>query len=94
MPKCIHTVEPIDAGTVTVRRQPFKFLSPVYKLSYTNAYGARECILVVSRTSFAVHAMARRVLGMHGCYDFTVGRYHGAKEPEPARSRSHRSRNA
>ncbi len=92
-PSSMHTIDPSAGHRVAVKRQPHAFLNPAYKLSYTNICGERECIIVIARTTFAVESMARRVLGIHGCYDFVVGRYRGAREPEPAPSRSQRTRN-
>ena len=91
MPKCMHTVEAIDAHKVEVHRQPYEYLCPAYKLSYTDASGDRKCIVVIARTSFAVRAMAKRVLGKQGCSDFTVGRYLGSRHPAPSRNRQRKA---
>ncbi len=91
MPKSIHTVDPIDVSSVSVRRQPYKFLSPAYKLSYTNIVGERECVIVIARTSFAVESMARRILGIQGCSDFVIGRYRGSLDVKPAPPRNARN---
>ncbi len=88
----MHTIDPSIAHRVPVKRQPHAFLSPVYKISYTTGDGKRECVIVIARTSYAAHRMAQRILGIHGCHDFVVGRYRGAKEPEPAPSRDRTTR--
>jgi len=87
MARCIHTVDPIDASDVPVSRQSYEFLCPAYKLSYTTKEGKRLCMVVIARTSFAVYRMAERIFGRQGSYDFKVGRYLGARHPEPARAR-------